>query len=161
MPFLKLSGLTSTVNPGSSSSPKTRSSRLSSLPLSLVASAGFLVACRTEPADKEGLIVASTDSRAVAETSFDSQSFNNVIGIAGGAGGKYGGRLRSLGYLGGGRPGLYGMSADGAGGEVYGELDLRGFIPTQADSRRTFAVDVDTAGYSNVRRILRAVHGAK
>jgi hypothetical protein len=159
MPFLKLSGLTSTVNPGSSSSPKTRSSRLSSLPLSLVAIAGFLVACRTEPADKEGLIVASTDSRAVSESSFDSQSFSNVIGIAGGAGGaaagpgspgpvmgKYGGRVGGLGYLGGGRPGLYGMSADGAGGEVYGELDLRGFIPTQADSRRTFAVDVDTAG---------------
>jgi len=57
----------------------------------------------------------------------------------------------SLGYA--GRP--QDMLRDVAGGEVYGELDLRGFLPTRVDPRRTFAVDVDTAGYSNVRRILR------
>ena len=155
MPFLKLSGLTSTVNPGSSSSPKTRSSRLSSLPLSLVAIAGFLVACRTEPAEQVDLTPSPKEPNAVAESSFDSPNSSAVIGIAGGGGGKYGSRMGSMRGRSVGHPGWYRGPLDGAGGEVYGELDLRGFIPTQADPRRTFAVDVDTAGYSNVRRILR------
>ncbi|MDP6386863.1 MAG: von Willebrand factor type A domain-containing protein [Planctomycetota bacterium] len=161
----KPSVLTAMVNPSPFTAPRTRSSRLLPLPLSLAVVAGFLVACRSEPAEQVKLREGSVDRRTVAESPFDSQNFNVVVGIGGGGGGaaagpgspgtvrgKYGGRLS---YLSGGRAGQYGGALDGAGGEVYAELDLRGFIPTQADPRRTFAVDVDTAGYSNVRRILR------
>lgn len=125
----------------------TRGAGVPPLPLALLALLGFLPACRSEQV-VEPILRESDVVYGGIPTSKEAAG----PGSPGPVMGKFGERLGRLGGGGGGRSR---MSVDGAGGEVYGELDLRGFIPTQADPRRTFAVDVDTAGYSNVRRILR------
>lgn len=44
---------------------------------------------------------------------------------------------------------------DAAGGEVYREAGINGFVTTVEQPETTFSIDVDTASYSNVRRFLQ------
>ncbi len=41
-------------------------------------------------------------------------------------------------------------------GEGYAEVAEQDFVQTRVDTRSTFSIDVDTASYSNVRRMIRA-----
>ena len=86
----------------------------------------------------------------LSDSPFDSESFNDVIGVGGGAGGKFGGRF-------GGR--RHGISAGGTGyssaNETYFAQPEGGFLVPGEHPYSTFSVDVDTGSYSNVRRFLR------
>ncbi|HWB77380.1 MAG TPA: VWA domain-containing protein [Nannocystaceae bacterium] len=44
------------------------------------------------------------------------------------------------------------------GGEGYAEIAEQAFVATREDNRSTFAIDVDTASYSNVRRFVAEGH---
>jgi len=85
--------------------------------------------------------VAEGDPDMFSDSPFDDQSSNRVITIGGGAGGKFGGRF-------GGRRDL------STAGETYAEIAEHGYRLTIDDNMATFAVDVDTAAYANVRRFL-------
>lgn len=50
--------------------------------------------------------------------------------------------------------GGYAPSPEPASGDNYATIDENGFIPTATENISTFAIDVDAASYSNVRRFL-------
>lgn len=82
-----------------------------------------------------------------ADAPFDSDAFNGLIGIGGGAGGKFGGRL-------GGKTGRR-VSSSAVRSSRTDELPpIHGFASPARRHLSTFAVDVDTAAYSNVRGYL-------
>lgn len=87
-----------------------------------------------------------TDGEADRSTDspFDSTNSNSMLGIGGGAGGKYAGRF-------GGRRSL-GASTHF---EQYAAIEaVSTFKDTRANPAVTFAADVDTGSYTNVRRMI-------
>jgi Ca-activated chloride channel family protein len=82
-----------------------------------------------EPAD----VVTETAAKVSA---FDSNQWNSAVGVGGGAGGSYGRR---------GAPAA----------ESYAAVPASGWLHADAAPLSTFAADVDTASYTNVRRMLR------
>ncbi|MBL8727705.1 MAG: von Willebrand factor type A domain-containing protein [Planctomycetes bacterium] len=69
------------------------------------------------------------------ESAFDSNQWNSAVGLGGGAGGRFGGRR--------------------VGTESYASTAEGGFFAALDRSLSTFAADVDTASFTNVRRMLR------
>lgn len=85
------------------------------------------------------------DEEASEDSPFDQLQSNALVAIGGGAGGRFGGRY-------GGRA----SSRAGLSGARYAELAPFGFVSTSQDTRSTFSVDVDTAAYANLRRLVTA-----
>ena len=79
-----------------------------------------------------------TQDFEVAVSPFEAISFNSTIGIGATAQGRFGGRF-------GGRRGAQ---------ERYAATPTTGFTRTADDPAVTFAADVDTGSYSNLRRML-------
>lgn len=93
-----------------------------------------------EPEVPEIEEVVVTDSEpASVDSAFDSNAWNSAVGVGGAAGGRYGGR--------GGRPAARSR-------ESYASTAVGGFLLPDASPLSTFAADVDTASFCNVRRIL-------
>jgi len=106
--------------------------------------------CDRDPAPKAG--TADTDVTAPAaepaaeesepaqspESTFDTDSWTTSVGLGGGAGGKFSGRRGSR-----------------ATAEEYTPFASNGFVSVREQPLSTFAIDVDTAAYSNIRRFLR------
>lgn len=69
---------------------------------------------------------------------FDSAQWNSAVGLGGGAGGKFGGRAIER------EPNT----------ESYAGILESGFFDAAATQLSTFAADVDTASYANVRRLI-------
>lgn len=80
---------------------------------------------------------------------------NGLIGHGGGGGvGQgFGGRGRRVTRGAWRRDGL-GQLLESDSGDDYARIDEQGFVRVDDDAQSTFAVDVDTASYSNVRRFL-------
>lgn len=83
------------------------------------------------------------------ESAFDSNQWNSAVGLGGGAGGKIGGRRarRSLSLA-------ESKMLREPDSESYAAITESGFYVTGANPLSTFAADVDTASWSNVRRML-------
>ena len=87
--------------------------------------------------------VETVEELEAKESAFDSNQWNSAIGLSGGAGGRYGGRA------GGRQP-----RPRAADDETYARIVEHGFLPAADDPLSTFAIDVDGASWSNVRRML-------
>jgi len=72
------------------------------------------------------------------ESAFDSNQWNSAVGLGGGTAGRYGGR---------------GVARHDT--ESYASVLASGFVDVADQAVSTFAADVDTASYTNVRRMLR------
>jgi Ca-activated chloride channel family protein len=80
--------------------------------------------------------VDAVPETAAKEPAFDSNQWNSAVGLAGGAGGVYGSRAA-------------------ARAESYAAVPASGWLAADTAPLSTFAADVDTASYTNVRRMLR------
>ena len=83
-------------------------------------------------------------------SAFDSNQWNTAVGAAPGAGGGADGRGRMRRATGFAKPG------DEPSTESYAAITENGFFVADAAPLSTFAADVDTASYANVRRLLAA-----
>ncbi len=97
---------------------------------------------------------------APRESAFESNQWNSAVGLGGGAGGRIGGRAGAGGEYRG--PGDVGAPSGNAPAvapdpntEAYAKVSESGFLFAKAERLSTFAADVDTASYSNVRRFLQ------
>ena len=75
---------------------------------------------------------------------------------AGGPGGRFGNRFGGRRNLrrAGGRGSEFAVHHGTPRGEDYAPISENGFVLAHLDARSTFSIDVDTASYSNVRRLL-------
>ncbi len=89
----------------------------------------------------------------LSDAPFDGPSTNAAIGIGGGAGGAFQGRggQRMLRAGGGGRR----VTPEEFHREGYDAIVVEGFSNPRQKPLSTFSIDVDTASYANVRRILK------
>lgn len=90
-----------------------------------------------EPAPREEPVLPDTEvvEGTERESAFDSDQWNTVVGLGGGAGGKYFGGHR-------------------VDREVYAAISEHGYLAVGEHPLATFAIDVDGASWSNVRRFL-------
>jgi Ca-activated chloride channel family protein len=93
----------------------------------------------------------------LSDAPFDGPSTNAAIGIGGGAGGAFGvrGGHRQLRAGGGGGNANAEQPPRGFDREAYDSIGEDGFSDPRKAPLSTFSIDVDTASYANVRRILR------
>ncbi|MBK8098771.1 MAG: VWA domain-containing protein [Planctomycetes bacterium] len=94
---------------------------------------------RSEPTSVDGKTPPSfpNDQAESKQSAFDSNQWNSSIGLGGGGGGRFGGR------------------GGVAGVESYAATTPNTFTAVTALPLSTFAADVDTASFANVRRLLR------
>ena len=106
-----------------------------SRPLFAAGVAVLLVGCGSHP-EEIAKAPEPTPPPTEKRSAFDSNSWNSAIGLSGGTGARFGGRLANT--------------------ESYAAVAESGFFATAAERLSTFAADVDTASYANVRRMLAA-----
>lgn len=95
------------------------------------------------PPEQEIAVDNSVEGSASKESSFSSEQWNSAVGLGGGSGSRYGGKA-------GGR-----AAADA---DSYARPPASGYFEVADVARSTFGADVDTASFTNVRRLLVAGH---
>ncbi|MCZ6598141.1 MAG: von Willebrand factor type A domain-containing protein, partial [Planctomycetota bacterium] len=90
----------------------------------------------------------------LADSPFEHEAFDDIVGIGGGAGGRFGGRFGAR-RMAGGRGPTRGSRFAYPGTEDYAAVPEAAFRRAAEHPLSTFAVDVDTASYTNVRRFLQ------
>ncbi len=88
---------------------------------------------------EEPVLADAEVPESVKVSGFDSNQWNSSFGLGGGAGGAHGGRTGAV-----------------RGSESYGEIVAADFLEAATSPLSTFAADVDTASFANVRRLLTA-----
>ena len=111
------------------------------------------------PAETEQI----TDHDVTPSAPFEGPSSNGLIGLGGGAGGAFSGRGGHRNFFAGGGgarllPKLNLSEDGGLGTESYQDVGENGFLNVAAHPRSTFSIDVDSAAYANVRRMLVEGH---
>ncbi len=104
-----------------------------------------------ETDNNEDYVSSKGAEDAVSDKPFHGKYWNSAIGIGGGSGGCFGGGRAALAGAGEGGPGAL---PSGGNTESYDHFRDNPFHHTADDPRSTFSVDVDTASYANVRRLL-------
>jgi Ca-activated chloride channel family protein len=106
------------------------------------------------------------ETEGLSDAPFEGPQTNTILGTGGGAGGALGrrGGAAMPGVGGGGRrarlpqgdPGLAEPATPGT--ETYVDAGENGFLQVSRQPLSTFSIDVDSASYANVRRMLREGH---